>query len=107
MAKAYDSVSHNWLIRTLELHKISNAIKNTIVKLSHQWKTSLTVKNEVGVRLTDPIQFKRGIYQGDTLCHYFSSCALILWRGNYEPMDIDISHSFFIDDLKLYSGSER
>ena len=24
-----------------------------------------------------------------------------------KPVDIDISHSFFIDDLKLYSDSER
>ena len=24
-----------------------------------------------------------------------------------KPVDIDISHSFFIDDPKLYSGSER
>ena len=36
VAKAYNSVSHNWLIRTLELHKIPNAIKNAIVKLSRQ-----------------------------------------------------------------------
>ena len=27
VGKAYNSVSHNWLITTLELHKIPNAIK--------------------------------------------------------------------------------
>ena len=103
VAKAYDSVRHNWLIRTLELHKISNAINNTVVKLSCQWKTSVRVKTQVGVRLTDPIQFKRGIYQGDTLWPLlFIMCVNpMAWKlrtlQGYrmtKPVDIDISHSF-------------
>ena len=34
VAKAYDNVSHKWLLKTLELHKIPTAIANTIIKLS-------------------------------------------------------------------------
>ena len=67
VAKVYDSVSHKWLLKALELHKIPLAITNTIRKLSTQWKTKLRVRTQSGVGLTDPIQFKRGICQGDTL----------------------------------------
>ena len=115
VAKAYDSMSHNWLIKTLELQKIPNVIKNTLIKLSCQWKTSLKVKTQVGVRLTEPIQLKRGIYHCDTVCPLlFIMCVNhMAWElptlQGYrmtKPVDIDISHSLFIDELKLYSGSD-
>ena len=67
VAKAYDNVSHKCLLKTLKLHKIPLAITNTTRKLSTQWKTKLRVRIQSGVELTDPIQFKRGIDQGDTL----------------------------------------
>ena len=57
VAKAYDSVSHKRLLRTLKMHKIPTAITNTIIKLSTLWKTRLRVKTQSGVVLTEPIQF--------------------------------------------------
>ena len=36
VAKAFDSVSHKWLLKSLELHKIPTVIANTIIKLSNQ-----------------------------------------------------------------------
>ena len=116
VAKAYDSVSHKWLLRTLQMHKIPTAITNTIMKLSTLWKTRLRVKTQSGVVLTEPIQFKRGIYQGDTLCPLlFIMCVSPMsWKlrtlPGYKltkPLDISISHGMFIDDLKFYSSSER
>lgn len=91
-----DTVSYNWLIRTLELHKIPNTIINTIVKLSHQWKTSLRVKTQVGVRLTERIQ-------GDTLCPLLFTMRvnpmarkLRILQGYRmtKPVNTLISHSF-------------
>ena len=111
VAKAYDSVSHKWLLRTLQMHKIPTAITNTIMKLSTLWKTRLRVKTQSGVVLTESIQFKRGIYQGDTLCPLlFIMCVNPMsWKlrtlSGYKltkPLDISISHGMFIDDLKLY-----
>ena len=116
VAKAYDSVSHKWLVRTLQMHKIPTAITNTFMKLSTLWKTRLRVKTQSGVVLTEPIQFKRGIYQGDILCPLlFIMCVNPMsWKlrtlPGYKltkPLDISISHGMFIDDLKLYSSSER
>ena len=116
VAKAHDSVSHKWLFKTLELHKIPTAITNTIIKLSKQWKTRLRVKTQAGIVLTEPIQFKRGIYQGDTLCPllFIMSVNPMSWKlrtsPGYrltKPLNINISHGLFIDDLKLYSSSER
>ena len=76
VAKAYDNVSHKWLLRTLQMHKIPTAFTNTIMKLSTLWKIRLRVKTQSGVALIEPIQFKRGIYQGDTLCPLlFIMCA--------------------------------
>ena len=114
--KAYDSVSHKWLLKTLELHKIRLAVSNTIRKLSTQWKTKLRVRTQSGVELTDPIQFKRGIYQGDTLCPLlFIMCVNPMsWKLGSLPgykmvksVNISISHGLFMDDLKLYSSTER
>ena len=111
-----DSVSHKWLLKTLELHKIPLAITNTIRKLSTQWKTKLRVRTQSGVELTDPIQFKRGIYQGDTLCPLlFIVCVNPMsWKlGSLpgykmaKPVNISVSHGLFMDDFKLYSSTER
>ena len=55
VAKAYDNVSHKWLLKILQLHKIPLALTNTIRKLSTQWKTKLRVRTQSGVELTDPI----------------------------------------------------
>ena len=116
VAKAYDSVGHKWLLRTLQMHKVPTAITNTIMKLSTLWKTRLRVKTQSGVVLTEPIQFKRGIYQGDTLspllfimCVSPMSSKLRTLPGHKlaKPLDISISHGVFIDDLKLYPSSER
>ena len=116
VAKAYYSVSHKWLLKILELNKIPTAIANTIIKLLKQWKTQLRVKTQAGVVLTEPIQFKRGIYQGDTLCPLlFIMCVNPMsWKlrtlPGYrltKPLNINISHGLLIDDLKLYSNSER
>ena len=116
VAKAYDSVSHKWLFKTLELHKIPTAIANTIIKLSKQWKTRLRVKTQAGLVLTESIQFKQGVYRGNTLCPLlFIMCVNPMsWNlrtlPGYrltKPLNINISHGLFIDDLKLYSSSER
>lgn len=116
VAKAYDSVSQNWLKKVLEMHRIPLAIRNTIMKLSSQWKTKLKVKTQSGLKFAEPIQFKRGIYQGDTLCLLlFIMCVNpMAWKlrtlQGYKmtkPVNISISHSSFIDDLTLYSSSER
>ena len=56
------------------------------------------------------------IYQGDTLCpSLFIMCVNPMsWKlrtlPGYtltKPLNINISHGLFIDDLKLYSSSER
>lgn len=108
VAKAYDSVSQNWLKKVLEMHRIPLAIRNTIMKLSSQWKTKLKVKTQSGLKFAEPIQFKRGIYQGDTLCLLlFIMCVNpMAWKlrtlQGYKmtkPVNISISHSSFIDDL--------
>lgn len=59
---------------------------------------------------TEPIQFKPGIYQGDTL---FPLLLIMSWKlrtlQEYKlskPVYISISHAFFIHHLKLYSSSE-
>ena len=116
VAKAYNSASHKWLFKTLELHKIPTAIANTIIKLSKQWNTRIRVKTQAGVVLTQPMQFKRGIYQGDTLCPLlFIMCVnpmswklrtLPMYRLT-KPLNINISHGLFMDDLKLSSSSGR
>ena len=60
--KAYDSVSHNWLIRILEMQI---KIIEKIVKI---WETTIEVTACNGREKADPISIKRGILQGDSFC---------------------------------------
>ena len=61
--------------------------------------------------VTEPIQFKRGIYQGDTLFPLLLYNVVEIENNVQEyklskPVDISISNAFFIHHLKLYSRQE-
>ena len=70
--KAYDSVSHNWLIRILEMHGLERTVIKIIEKIVKTWETTIEKSIEVttcnGTEKADPISIKRGILQGDSFC---------------------------------------
>ena len=111
--KAFDSVPHSWLIRSLELAKVPEKIIKAIKQLMLKWRTNVYLYGEHASVETDFITYLRGILQGDTL-------SLILFVLSVNPLSFllekhegyktsidekgkNIGHLFYVDDLKLYA----
>lgn len=113
--KAFDSVPHLWLIRALELAKVPDKIVNIIRSLTKIWSTQVHLSGETESIVTDPIHYKKGIFQGDSL-------SVILFVLSVNPLShllnkmkgyaaghdqsLNVTHNFFVDDLKLYAGTQ-
>ena len=65
--KAFDSVSHTWLVKSLELTKIPVKIIEAIKRLMVKWRTKVFLYGENSDLETSFIEYLRGILQGDTL----------------------------------------
>ena len=77
--KAFDSVSHTWLIKSLELAKIPVKIIEAIKRLMAKWRTKVFLYGEKSDLETSFIEYLRGILQGDTL-------SLILFVLTVNPL---------------------
>jgi hypothetical protein len=110
--KAYDSVSHEWIIQVLKLMKIDDKIVSLLTATMCQYRTVLVHNNkEIG-----EVEIRKGIYQGDSLSPLLFVMALfplshLLSSSNkgfkLNKTDQSISHLWFVDDLKLYAKNEN
>ena len=110
--KAYDMVPHSWIIECLDLFGVAENIKSLLVNSMEKWKVMLCSGNsEFG-----EVEIKRGIFQGDSLSPLVFVLALIPLslilrkaKAAYEFSESKekINHLLFMDDLKLYSRSEK
>ena len=116
--KAFDSVPHSWLIKALELAKIPTEIINAVKSLTNNWATILRIHSINGTIESDTINFARGIFQGDTLSVILfilsvNPLSFILKQckgytvGSSINRSINLTHLFFVDDLKLYSTTMK
>ena len=110
--KAYDMVPHSWIIESLDLFRVAENIKSLLVNSMEKWKVMLCSGNS---GLSD-IEIKRGTFQGDSLSPLVFVLALILLslilrkaKTAYEFSERKekINHLLFMDNLKLYSQSEK
>ena len=114
--KAYDSVTHAWIIEALRLAKIPDTIIAAVQHLISRWSTELNIPTSDGnVRIGDII-YNKGVLQGDYL-------SVILFILSLNPLSFLLSktegfkmglgtvlekiitHLFFVDDLKLFASS--
>ena len=110
--KAYDMVPHSQIIECLDLFGVAENIKSLLVNSMEKWKVMLRSANsELG-----EVEIKLGIFQGDSLSHLVFVLALIplsliLRKGKatyeFSKSKEKINHLLFMDDLKLYSRSEK
>ena len=110
--KAYDIVPHSWMKECLDLFGVAENIKSLLVNSMEKWKVMLCSGNsELG-----EVEIKRGIFQGDSLSPLVFVLALIPLslilrkaKAAYEFSESKekINHLLFMDDLKLYSRSEK
>ena len=104
--KAYDMIPDSWIIECLDLFGVAENIKSLSAN-SMLWSRNF----ELG-----EVEIKRGIFQGDSLSPLVSVLALIplslIFRktkaayGFLESKE-KINHLLSMDDLKLYSQSEK
>ncbi|XP_045482803.1 uncharacterized protein LOC123686614 [Harmonia axyridis] len=114
--KAFDSVPHTWLIKTLQFYGISKPVIDLLKHLMETWRTQLVVNTGKVNYKTSLIRIKRGIFQGDTLstlwfCLALNPLSKLLKDQIYgyviqKTPSTKISHQLYIDDLKLYAANE-
>ena len=121
--KAYDSVPHSWIIRCLDIYKISPPIKEFLKKQMQRWKMNITLRHTEGEIHLPNVKVKRGIFQGDSLSPLLFCLAidplsklikkeqigysLSKSRKKDDKIKDQISHLLFMDDLKLYAEDEH
>ena len=106
--KAFDSVSHTWILKVPQIYKISPTIINFLTTSMKEWKTNLCLNHSQGSTIWENIKIKCGIFQGDSWSPLISCLALeplIYERNNtrygYSIYGEKINHLFHMDDLKL------
>nr|XP_018896013.1 PREDICTED: uncharacterized protein LOC109029817 [Bemisia tabaci] len=112
--KAFDSIPHSWLLEVLEIYGINPKFIQFLAQTMRSWKTELCL-NTPGQQLKiGTIDIRRGIFQGDSLsrlwfCLALSPLTKLLGRlrvgCNYG--DCNISHLWYMDDLKLFSSQKE
>eukprot|EP00111_Clytia_hemisphaerica_P006506 TCONS_00018870-protein len=63
--KAFDSVPHGWLKRSLQIHKFPEKLINFFTTTMTKWKTTLNIPTQDTTVSSDPINIHNGIFQDD------------------------------------------
>jgi hypothetical protein len=117
--KAYDSVPHSWLIKILKIYKINLDLINFLSHVMTFWRTTLNLSiNNIKLK-SEPIQIKRGIYQGDSLsplwfCLAMNPLTNLLNSTGYgfnirvnNTTLSKLNHLLYMDDIKLYASKKN
>ncbi|XP_030747689.1 uncharacterized protein LOC115876144 [Sitophilus oryzae] len=112
-SKAFDSIPHNWLLKILDIYKISDNVKAMLTYIMKSWRITLKLNNK-NIGKAD---IRCGIYQGDSLSPTWFCLALNplsqLLKNNNAGFRIKMrdrtrySHLLYVDDLKLYAESKQ
>ena len=112
--KAFDSIPHAWIIRVMQIYKVCDVIVRFIQQSMLQWNMIMMLMHEKGCLKTGNISVRRGIFQGDFLSPLLFCMALIPLSKSindaklgYELEKEQISHLFYMDDLKIFSKDPK
>ena len=112
--KAFDSVSHSWLMEMFIIHRFPVKLIGIITNIFSKWNVIINIPVKEGVKESGVIIISNGILQGDSFCPalYTLSKNVISWLvRSFEgytlakPISTKITHTLFIDDLKGYAKS--
>jgi hypothetical protein len=119
-SKAFDSLPHSyikWIISALQVPK---PLEIFIKSLMNSWKVRYEARDPKGKMLrSNYLQVKSGVLQGDSfspllfclamapISHAINKmkCGYKTAFGRLKNMQIELSHLFYMDDLKLYGNS--
>jgi hypothetical protein len=115
LQKAYDTVPHSWLIKILKIYKINLDLINFLSHVMTFWRTTLNLSINNTKLKSEPIQIKRGIYQGNSLsplwfCLAINPLTNLLNSTGYgfnirlnNTTLSKLNHLLYMDDIKLYA----
>ena len=111
--KAFDSVPDEWILRSLELFKVSPRVVGFLNHNMKNWKAQLTLTYESGTLMSDNININRGIFQRDSLSPLFFCISLIPLSlelnssgYSYKMGTERIMHLLYMNYLKLYGKDD-
>ena len=112
--KAFDSFAHKWLTKALKLTKVPEKIISALVNLMKKWSTQVNIESDSVNIESKTLYYLWGVFQGDSLSVIFfilriNPLSFLLNKLSWCCMGLNgngtcnITHLFFVDDLKLYS----
>ena len=111
--KAFDCVPHSWIIKALQLAKVPEKFLNAILRLMELWTTKVNLFAQGTNIETQSINYLTGVLQGDclSLMLFILSVNALSFMLSLLPCNnigkrnssrVNISHLFFVDDLKTF-----
>ena len=113
--KAYNSVLHSWILKTMSIYKFNYKMLNFMEKSMKSWNTTICLNHVQGLITTDKIHIKQGIFQGDSLSPLLFCLALVPLTSEINANGcgykmnrnrVPVSNLLYMDDLKLYVSSD-
>ncbi|CAK1600950.1 unnamed protein product [Parnassius mnemosyne] len=113
--KAFDSVSHEWLLKVLDVYKCPLMIKRFLQLAMPLWRVIMTARGSHDSVTTEPIYVRRGIFLGDSLspllfCLAINPLSYILNKYELKGYKLKdsfwINHLLYMDDLKVYANNK-
>ena len=116
--QAFDSVPHSWIIKALHLAKVRENVLDAILRLMELWATKVNLFAEGTNIETESINYLTGVLQGDCL-------SLMLFILSVNPLSfmlsllpgynigkrnsskVNMTHLFFVDDLKTFAKNKN
>ena len=65
-AKSYDSIPHTWIVKCLRMYKFDPKLARYYENAMRKWELQLVLHHGTESTLSDTIQIKSGIFQGDS-----------------------------------------
>ena len=112
--KVFDSVPRSWILKVLDLFKISPVSINFLKVNMSVWETALNLIHQYGNLKSKPIKINSGIFQGDSLSPLLFCLSVIPLSKELNPTGCgyniqkkNINHLFYMDDLKLFAKDDN
>ena len=112
--KAFDSIPHSWIIKALQMYKVSPVLVSYIRHSMNTWQTTMILNYSSGSIEATPIRIIRGIFQEDSLPPLLFCLSLAPLRNLLKATDLGYEmkkerfyHLLYMDDLKLYAKNDK
>ena len=112
-SKAFDSVPHSWILKVLDLFKISPVLMNFLRINMSVLEATLNLTHQNCKLKSKPIKINSEIFQGNFLSLLLFCLSLIPLskevnrRGyGYNIQKRSINHLFYMGDLKLFAKDD-